>query len=182
MRRTALYASPLILALAACDGGNVVVDDPSDPEQIAAASATLPQPEPGEYTGSMEISEFSMDGVEEEQQALMRAAIEGMSGQERTTCITPEMAEEGYQEFLANLNQGAEGCEFTSFTVEGDTLSADMQCDDDAGTSGTMQLTGTVTSTSQDMTVRMDMTDSAQNQTMRMTMRNQMERTGDCDA
>lgn len=167
------------LALAAC-GDSGVVEDPSDPEQIAAATANLATPQAGEYRMRVELVEFELPGASQEEQETTRSFMEMMNGQEQTFCMTEEMAEEGYQEFLENLNQGMEGCEFSSFSVEGDTLDADMVCDDGAGSTGTMEFAGTISETSQDMTISMDMANEAEGQSMRMVMRNTAERVGEC--
>ena len=57
-----------------------------------------------------------------------------------------------------------------------------MACDDGAGATGTMAFGGTISETSQDMTVTMDMQNPNADGNMRMVMRTLSERVGDCAA
>lgn len=176
------YTLPLIagLALAAC-GDSGTVEDPSDPEQIAAATRDLPKPQPGEYRTSGELVEFEMPGASEEEVQMLRGMMESGATQERTFCMTQEEADSGYREFLENLQQGSDECEFTEFSVSGNSLDATMSCDDGSGSTGTMAFGGTISETSQDMTVTMDMNNAMmEGQSMRMVMRTTSERIGDC--
>lgn len=178
-----VHATPLVagLILAAC-GDSGVVEDPSDPAQIEAATQDLPKPQAGEYRMSGELVEFEVPGASEEELAMIRGIMEMGATQERTFCMTQEEADEGYREFLENLQDGSDQCEFTSFSVSGNQLDAAMACDDGAGATGTMEFGGTISETSQDMTVTMNMANEGEGESMRMVLRNRSERIGDCTA
>ncbi|GEM_PF-616556 len=182
MRISTILIATSALALAACSDSTTTVDDPSDPEQIAAASADLPTPQPGEYRTTGELVEFDLPGAPEEEVEMMRGFMEMGASQTQTMCITEAEAEQGFDEFLSAMQDMPDDCEFSEFTVEGETLDATMMCDDGAGSTGTVQFAGTVSETGQDMTVSMDMTDANEGRSMRMVMRNQSERVGDCSA
>lgn len=177
-----IHTLPLIagLALAAC-GDSGAVDDPSDPSQIADATADLPKPQAGEYRMTGELVSLEIPGASDSEVAMLRGIMEAGATQESTFCMTQEEADEGYREFLENLSEGTDGCEFTEFSVNGNALAATMQCDDGQGNSGNMEYSGTISETSQDMTVTMDMANAAEGQSMRMVLRNQTERVGDCE-
>ncbi|WP_338243709.1 DUF3617 domain-containing protein [Aurantiacibacter hainanensis] len=176
-----IHTAPLIagLALVAC-GDSGTVEDPSDPAQIEAATRDLPKPQAGEYRTSGELVEFQMPGASEEEMQMLRGFMETSATQERTFCMTQEEADSGYREFLENLQQGSDECEFTEFTVSGNSLNATMSCDDGSGSTGTMGFAGTISETSQDMTVSMDMDSAMEGQSVRMVMRTTSERIGDC--
>lgn len=178
-----VHTIPLIagIILAGC-GDSGSVDDPSDPAQIEAATQDLPQPQPGEYRTTSELVELDVPGATEEEVQMLRGIMEQGATQDRTFCMTQEEADEGYREFLANLQQSSDQCEFTDFSVSGDTLDATMACDDGSGSTGTMTFGGTISETSQDMTVTMDMNNAAAGESMRMVLRNQSERIGECSA
>ncbi|WAT17787.1 DUF3617 domain-containing protein [Aurantiacibacter sp. MUD11] len=176
-----IHTLPLVagLALVAC-GDSGAVEDPSDPEQIAAATADLPKPLAGEYRMTGELVELAVPGASDEEIQMIRGIMEMAATQERTFCMTQEEADEGYREFLENLSEGTDECEFSEFSVNGNTLAATMQCDDGAGSTGTMEFGGNISETSQDMTVTMDMANAEEGDSMRMVLRNQTERIGDC--
>ncbi|MGB3795330.1 MAG: DUF3617 domain-containing protein [Alteraurantiacibacter sp.] len=167
------------LALTAC-GDSGAVEDPSDPAQIEAATQDLPKPQPGEYRTSGELVELDLPGASDEELQMMRGIMEQGATQERTFCMTQEEADEGYREFLENLQQGSDECQFTDFSVSGNKLDATMACDDGAGATGTMAFGGTISENSQDMTVTMDMQNPNAEGNMRMVMKTLSERIGDC--
>ncbi|APE28160.1 DUF3617 domain-containing protein [Aurantiacibacter gangjinensis] len=165
------------LALAAC-GDSGVVEDPSDPEQIAAATANLPTPQAGEYRITGDLVDLQVEGVSDQEAQMMRTMFEGMFAQERTQCLSQDDIDEGHQQLLEGLTNTGEGCEYTAYAVSGNTIDATMQCNDTNGTSGTMEFDGTVTETSQNITLAMDMT--AEGQGFDMTLNMTQERVGDC--
>ncbi len=181
MRISTLLAAASMFALAAC-GDSGTVEDPSDPEQVAAAMEDIAKPQPGEYTTTVELVEFELEGASDEEEQMMRGMMEAGAAQTQTTCITEEQANAGFQEMLTAMQDNAEQCTFSNFAVEGDTLDATMNCDDGAGSTGTIQFGGTISETSQNMTVTMDMANGTAGQSMRMVMRNQTERVGECSA
>lgn len=176
-----IHTLPLLagIALAACgDSGEVA--DPTDPEQVAAAMENVARPDPGEYRMTGELVEFAVPGASQEEVDFIRGLMEFGATQERTFCLTEEEADAGFRQFLDTMQEGSDDCEFTSFAVTGNQLDANMSCDDGAGSTGTIAFGGTVSETSQDMTVSMDMSNAAEGQSMHMVLRNQIERIGDC--
>lgn len=184
MRSHLLFVAgaPLALVLSAC-GGETVVEDPSDPEQIAEAMGNLPEPQPGEYTMTGELVEFSIPGASEDEMAMMRGMFESGLTAGQTFCMTEEMAKEGYKEWLTQSQNVPEGCEFSDYKTSSDSFDATLACNNADGTSGTVKLTGTVSATSQDMRMEMDMTSPGEGPgAMRMVMETQTVRKGDCPA
>ncbi len=174
--------APLALALSAC-GGETVVDDPSDPEQIAQAMGQLPEPQAGEYSMKGELVELAIPGASEEEMGMMRGMMEAGLKAGQTFCMTEEMAKNGYKEWLTQSQNVPEGCEFSEYKTTSESFDATLACNNPDGTNGTVKLTGTVTSTSQDMRMEMDMTSPDQGPgSMRMVMETQTTRTGECAA
>ncbi len=176
------HFAPLLagIALVAC-GDSGVVEDPSDPAQIESATESLPKPQPGQYRTTGELVNLEIPGASEDELQMMRGIMEQGATQDRTFCMTQEEADEGYREFLDNIAQGSDGCQFTDFAVSGNSLNATMACDDGSGSSGTMGFEGTISETSQDMTVTMDMQNTAADESMKMVMRSKSERIGECE-
>ena len=142
----------------------------------------IAKPQPGEYRTSGELVEFELPGASAEEQEMMRGFMEMGASQSQTFCMTQEQADEGFQQFLTAMQENPDECTFSNFSVDGDKLDATMNCDDGSGSTGTIQFAGTISETSQDMTVTMDMTNAGEGQSMRMVLRNQTERVGECSA
>ncbi|AKQ41733.1 hypothetical protein CP97_06425 [Aurantiacibacter atlanticus] len=181
MRISSIFAASSLLVLAAC-GDSGTDDDPSDPDEVAAAAETIAKPQPGQYRTIAELVEFDIPGASEEEVQMMRGFVESSAAQEQTFCMTQEKADEGFQEFLSAMQDNSEECTFSEFKVDGEALDATMNCDDGAGSSGTITFDGTISETKQNMTVTMDMSNPGEGQSMRMVMRNTTERTGECTA
>ena len=181
MRFSLVLAATPALALAACSG-ETTVEDPSDPEQVAAAADELPTPQPGMYTDTAELVEVEMTGGTPEEQEMMNAIFQPGSVQETQVCRTAEETSGGAQEFIETLNDLPEECEMRNFTVDGGNFEATMVCSGGAGESGNVEVAGTMTETSSDVTMTMNMESPEEGRTMRMVIRTQSQRTGDCDA
>ncbi len=174
-----MAAAPLALALTACDSGTVV-EDPSDPEQIAEAMGDLPTPQAGEYSVTGELVEFEMPGIGEDEAGMMRGLFEAGLASSQTFCMTEEMIGEGGQDWITKSQNVPQGCEFTSYETTGNSFDAEMTCNAE-GNEGTMNLSGTVSATTQDMRTEMDMANAMLGEgRMRMVMETQFERVGDC--
>lgn len=178
---SAVLATVPLFALAAC-GDSGAVDDPSDPDQMAAAMEDIARPQPGEYRTTSELVEFEMPGVPEEEAQMMRSIFEMGASQPTTFCMTEEMAEAGFREFLTASQEENQECEYTAFDASGGQLSATMTCDDGQGSTGTIEFEGSISETEQDMTMTMNMANAAEGQDMRMVLRNRSERIGECSA
>ena len=179
MRITTALAAISAIALTAC-GDSGTVDDPSDPEQVAAAADRLAKPQPGQYQMTAELVEFSVSGASEEEQEMMNAMFQPGTQQTNSFCLTEEEADQGFTEFVTAMENVPEECEFSNFTVEDNALNATMSCDDNQGNTGDVQFEGTVSETGSDMRMTMDMTTAPDDRTVRMVMRNTTERTGEC--
>lgn len=175
-------AAPLALALSACSG-ETVVDDPSDPEQVAKAMSSLPEPQAGEYTMKGELIEFSIPGASEQEMGMMRGMFEAGLKEGQTYCMTEEMVKQGYKEWLTQSQNVPDGCEFSDYKTTSDSFDAVLACNNANGTNGTVKLTGKVTKTSQDMRMEMDMTSPNEGPgSMRMVMETKTTRVGECAA
>lgn len=175
-----LAAAPLALGLSAC-GSGTSVEDPSDPEQIADAMGDLPKPQPGEYAMKGELIEFDIPGASDEEVSMMRGLFEMGLQAGSSFCITEEMVEQGHQEWLSQTQNVPQGCEFSSFDTTADSFNGVMDCDSEDGTKGTIALGGTITPTTQNMSMEMDMTNSGEGPgSMRMVLKTETTRTGEC--
>lgn len=180
MRIAMVLAASSALALAACSG-ETTVEDPSDPEELAAATDSLPTPQPGMYTDTAELVEVEMTGGTPEEQEMMNMIFQPGSTQETQVCRTEEDTAGGAEDFLETMNDLPDECEMESFTVDGGSFEANMDCAGGAGESGNVQVAGTMTETSSDVTMTMNMESPEEGRTMRMVIRTQSERTGDCE-
>lgn len=176
MRRSVILPLAAALALAACGGsdtreGEVGMDD------VAAAAASIPQPEPGEYRSTVEMIEFDVPGMTDAMKQQMRAAAESGMREGNSFCLTPEEAAEGPEQMVQNMAES--NCSFQRFDVAGGTIDAAMTCSGEDGFEGQVALTGTMSSTSSSIT--MDMTqDIPGTEGVRMKMKVDSQRVGEC--
>ena len=75
------------LSLAACNDAETVADT-GDPESVAAASAELPNPEPGQYRSVGELVKFEVADVPPEQVEMVRGMMGEVFAREQLQCIT----------------------------------------------------------------------------------------------
>ena len=179
-----IHSLPLAAAflLAACGGG---ADDAAEGEgvsneDVAAAAAGVATPEPGQYTVSYELLEFDVPGAPEAMKQQAQAAMGGAAEVAKgiTFCLTPEeAAANGSRQMVENLADS--NCRFAKYDVSGGTVSADMQCTDEAGTQTHMLMDGQVTSTGSTMTMTTEQ-EIAGMGSVRMKTRVTSRRTGEC--
>ncbi len=179
MRISVLLAAGSAIMLAGC-GDTTTVADPNNPDEIAAANANLPNPEPGQYRTSGELVEFEAPGAPQDEMEMIRGMMSSMFATESTMCLTQEQSEEGYRRFAEGLSEGDSGCEMTSYETSSDSFTSVMTCDSGNGGASTMTVAGDVTGTSMDMTMTMEGNDPTMGE-MRMVLRMQSERVGDCE-
>ena len=179
MRISTVFVASSALALTACGDGTTTVDDPSDPDQIAAASANLPTPQPGEYRTTGELVEFAAPGAPQAEVDMAREFMGSMFAMENSQCLTVEESEKGYRRFVEEMGQGEDNCEMSSYETTSDSLTATMVCGGEGANTATMTFAGDVTETSMDMTMTMDGQDPSMGE-MRMVIRMHSERVGDC--
>ena len=173
------------LVLSACGGeseaasGAVSASNLTDPEAIAEALGNLPKPQPGEYKIEAEVVEFAMPGASEEESNALRGLVEmgAMSG--ITFCMNEEMAQQGHEEYLEQLQGMNENCNYDSLSIDGDKIDAKLTCGFD-GASSTIEFNGTISETGSNMTVSMDMQEPITGKGIQMVMRNTTERLGEC--
>jgi len=179
--RNITLGAAIMLGLAACSN-ETSVEDPSDPDQIAAAMDNLPSPQPGQYQLTGELVELEIPGAGEEEMALISGLLKGGFEQAQSFCVTEEMAAEGFQQWVKQIQTIPEDCEYTSYETTGSTLKGVMACSSDDGTSGTIELSGTMTETEQNFSYSMDMKNPNEEVgEMRMAATMKTSRTGDCE-
>ena len=177
--KTSGLAIVAAMALGACSSETedaAAGDAPMALEDAAREFSKLEQPQPGQYDLDVEVVSFEMPGAPEGALEQMRSAMEGTYAD--GFCLTPEEAEKGFEEQLAQVAQNGQ-CNFNKLSVDGGNVSATAVCDLEGGTME-MDMNGTVSATGSDITADTRMT--AQGQTVSMTMRMQQNRTGDCAA
>ena len=177
MRIAFAAASLAMLALAAC--GDETVADPTDPDSVAAASANLPDPEPGQYRSVGELVEFEVADAPAEQTEMLREMMGQMFSQPQEQCMTEAEAEEGYRGFIEQMNDN-QSCELQNYETTSSTFTARLACSQD-GAEHTVDVNGEVSGTSMDMTMAMQGNFPQMGET-RMVLRMQSERIGDCPA
>ena len=149
----------MAIALTACGGGAVDADADGDGNVTAAeineavaASGDKVRPEPGLYETTMEVVEVDMPGAPQAMKDMMSSAM----GTTVELCVTPEMAERGFEDSLKDGQNG--DCTVNSYTLDGGDLDMAMTCKTAENGPGQMDmsLTGTVTPTTSDMTMSMN--------------------------
>ena len=171
------------LALVACGGGESD-ESGTGGETVAMSEAAemmqdAVQPEPGQYRTSIEVRNFSIDGLPDAQAAQMEQMMSGQVATRNTFCLTPEEAEEGPERMVEEMASG--DCVFDRFDYSGGSLAADMRCTGEGGVEGSYHLEGEMTAQSSDMQMAIDqklpgMADGR----MRMEMHVRSDRVGDC--
>jgi len=171
------------LALSACSGGGSVDADADGDgtvsseemrEAVAEAGSDM-RPQAGKYATTMEIIEIDMPGAPDAIKNMMGSAM----NQTTEYCLTPEMAEKGWED---SLKEGQNGeCDVNTFTLDGGEVDMQMTCAVEGG-AGEMKvaMSGEVTSTTSDLTMSMDGTVPEMGDvTMKMGFK--QERIGECD-
>lgn len=156
--RTFLATAAMAFTLTACGGGAVEADADGDGNVTAdemreavAASGDDIRPEPGLYSTTMDVLEIDMPGAPAAMKDMMSAAM----GTSIEYCVTPEMAEKGFEDSIKESQNG--DCNVSSFTLDGGNIDMAMSCKTGEG-GGTMDMTmnGVVTPTTSDMTMTMN--------------------------
>ncbi len=103
--------------------------------------------------------------------------------QTSTYCLTEEQAEKGWQDAVEAMQQADQECEYSKFETAGDTLNAAMTCTQQNGTVATVEMTGDLAKTSQDITMAMSgKSPDMPGGEMKMKLRMQSKRIGECAA
>lgn len=180
-RPTALLCAAVSLSLTAC-GEATETADPANPAEMAALADAFVKPQPGEYEVASQLLEFELPGIPPAQADMMRSIMEGEMSQTSRYCLTDEQAENGWQDAVEAMQQAEQDCEYSKFETKGNTLNAAMTCTQQGGTVATVEMTGDLAKTGQDITMAMSgkSPDMAGGE-MTMKLRMQSKRIGECD-
>ncbi|MEP3421830.1 MAG: DUF3617 domain-containing protein [Erythrobacter sp.] len=160
----------LILGAATLVAGLVVVN--AAPNN--ASAQTLDEemrPTAGQYQASLQLLAVDLPDAPPQVTDMMGS----MMNRDFDYCLTPEEVEEGYQSVMNRAQQGE--CSYERFTASNGQIDAAMTCDVD-GRAMTIEMTGTGSATSSDVTMTMSGDFGIGPGTM--TMRIAQERVGDC--
>jgi hypothetical protein len=176
MKRITIIAAAGAALLAGCSDGNADADGNGEvtvKEAAKKAEAEGLKPEPGLYKTTVTMTGLDIPGMPPE--------MEGHGAGLTTTtedCLTQEEVDKGFEEMV---KQGQNGeCTYERFALADGKLDAVMVCKSE-GRNVRMEMTGTTTPTSADLTASMAMEfDGAGEGTMSFTAKHQ--RIGACPA
>ena len=167
------------LVLTACGSSDPDTDGDGtismEEAQASMEASGAVKPQPGQYRASVELVDFQVPGAPPNAKDMMQ----GMFQRSFEYCLTPEDAENGFEEMARSSQDG--DCSFESFEANGNDIDAVMVC---SGTGmGNMRVTldGSGSETSSVMTMSMQGNMGGQGEGS-MTMRTRHERIGDCPA
>ena len=178
-----VHTAPLAAAilLAACGGDADTNEDGAvSGEEVAAETAGMVQPQPGQYRVSLELLDFQAPGVPEAGKQQMRDLFASGLAEGNTFCMTPEDAKaNGAEEMVKNLAEA--DCTMGKFDASGGTVVAEMQCAGEQGGTRTIKLDGEMTPDSSIMTMETSQDIPGVGATS-MKIRVNSQRVGDCAA
>lgn len=177
----ALVALGSAIALAACGGsgsadtdgdGEVSVDE-MRAEMVSEGGGM--KPEPGKYKVTMNFVKADIPGAPPEMMEMMGSAMNNSF----EYCMTPEMAEEGYEESLTKGQD--DDCTIQKFELDGGDVDMAMTCS--SADEGTMSvaMTGNVSSTRSEINVVSNGNIAGMGEA-NIEMSMIQERIGDCDS
>ncbi|MEM6826701.1 MAG: DUF3617 domain-containing protein [Pseudomonadota bacterium] len=169
------------LALTACGGSGEIEADADGDGTITSAEARAAveraggnvKPLPGQYATTITLIEASIPGAPPEMAQMMGQAMNRTSEH----CLTPEMAERGFEDSIKKGQSDA--CTIDSFSIDDGDVAMKMTCSEADMAEVSVDLNGTVTPTSSDMIMAMDGT-IPQLGAMQMKMGFKQERIGEC--
>jgi|GEM_PF-892066 len=173
MRRSFVLPLVVVAVLAGC--GSKEEASPSEgvsAEEIAAQSANLEGPRPGQYQVTTEIVEVAIPGMPAELSA--NIAKEMAAGTSITYCITEQDSAKAAREMAGK--SGAGDCKFNTYEVSGNTINTEMVCAGPNGQNGTIRTSGTIGAEG------MEVTADSEFPGMKMKTRVLTKRLGDCPA
>lgn len=175
-RITTIIAAAGAVLLAACSGsGDADADGDgkvSVNEAARQAEAQGMKPQPGLYKSTVTMTGLEIPGMP-------AGMADHGAGLTTTTedCLTQEEVDKGYE---ALVKQGQDGeCSYERFDMAGGKIDAVMVCASQ-GRNARMEMTGTTTPTSADLSATMAMDFDGSQGTMSFTAKH--ERVGDCPA
>ena len=177
-----VFALTSSIALVACGGGSVDADADGDgevtQEEMSAAADQVSgqvKPLPGQYRASVSFVSADILGAPPEMVQMMSGAM----NQSSEFCMTEEMAEDGFGEAMKEGQQD-DSCTITRMTLDGSDMNMAMSCSDPDAGEMDIQMTGTVSPTSSDVTMVTEGTFGPLGPG-KMEMNVKQERIGDCE-
>lgn len=174
-RLLTLSLAASVLALAGC---KQEPDKPKTGEEVVAEAAKMTKPQPGLYKSTIKLDKLEIPGVPAKDVEQLKGLMTG-SAQGREFCLTKAESEKGFEDFGKKLAQGQ--CTYDRFEASTGSLDAKLSCKTGQDMNSTIELKGTMSETSSQMTMKMH--NSAPGMPGReMTMEAQVtsERIGDC--
>lgn len=156
---------------------------PKTTDDVIAEAGKLEQPRPGLYETRVDLVEFSIPGLPEEQANAMKSMMGQASQQSSSYCLTEAEAQKGFEESVRKMTEGSgqTKCDFVRFSVDGGDLDAALTCAGPQGLTSEIAVDGTTSAEASDL--HMTMVQKAAmipGGEMRIEMRMKSTRTGDC--
>lgn len=172
------------LALAACGGsGPAVKAENASIDQVAKATQDAVKIQPGQWQTQIKVVSIDVPGMPKAQADMMTQQMAKMSETVTETCVTPEMVSKPPSEMFGG--KAGAGCTYEAYELVGGKLNAVMTCKPQGAGEMKATTTGTLTSTSYDLSSETAMSGM---QGMpgggKMTSKTQIigKRVGDCPA
>ncbi len=143
-----------------------------DAGDLAAFDAM--RPDPGKYRTDAELISFEAPGIDANIRGMISQAMAGGFQRENTYCLKSEDTGKDWLQSLAKSD-----CTLDSFSASGNSFSSRMTCKVDGGQKATIDMSGTASGNSSDVTMAMDMV-APELGRMTMKMRMKSQRVGDC--
>lgn len=176
MRTTTILSLATVLLLAGC--GDNAADEATTLAEAAEDMADGPQPQPGQYTTSTEILEFSVPGLSEDMQAMMRSAMAEGAQTGSSYCLTEADAATSREDMIRSMTES--NCTVERFDMAGGDIDAALSCPaGEGGMTGDVTMTGTMSETGANMEVAFSSQVPEMGQA-NIRMRIVSERVGDC--
>lgn len=169
------------LALTACaddtvgdaDGDGTVSN--AEARAVAESAGDAIKPLPGKYKTTLTFLKADIPGAPPEMVEMMG----DMMGRDFEFCLTPEMAEQGFEE---SLKEGQDdNCNISKFNIDGNNIDMAMTCADPDAGDMSMTMKGSVAPTESDITMVTNGEMPGLGQA-NMEMNMKQVRIGDCDA
>lgn len=173
-----IAVASLALALAGC---SKEPDGPKTAEQVkeeVAALAKDAKPEPGKYRTTIKVLNVNIPGMPQINPDQMNGMF-SKTGKDAEHCLTPEMADKGFEEFGKQAAQG--DCTYDSFSAGDGKMDAVMTCKPAQGVTSRTELHGTFSPTGSNLKMKTE-SSGASMPGGKMTMEAEVtsERIGDC--
>jgi hypothetical protein len=139
------------LALAACGGSEPAVKaENASIDQVAKAAQDAVKMQPGQWQTQIKFVSVDVPGMPKAQADMMGQQMAKMSEQTHETCITPEMVSKPPSEMFGG--KAGSSCTYEKFELAGGKVDAVMTCKPQGAGEMKASTTGTMSSTSYDLT------------------------------